>query len=97
MIFFLVHFRRYRKPVKNRYSSTVGESYSRIQNDIVIFIYLSICIGVLPCHLPEESVTQDLQIICYTESPQILQCCRILKEKQEKRVYCVRKHTNNLW
>ena len=55
-------------------------------NDIVIFIYLSICIGVLPCHLPEESVTQDLQIICYTESPQILQCCRVLKEKQEKHV-----------
>ena len=67
MIFFLVHFRRYRKPVKIDIHLQLVRAIQKYRmNDIVIFINLSICICVLPCHFSKESITQYLQIICYT-------------------------------
>ena len=65
MIFFLVHFRRYRKPVKNRYSSIVGESYSKIQNKWYCYLYL-------PEHLYWCSSLPSPWGVCHEGSPDYL-------------------------
>ena len=65
MIFFLVHFRRYRKPVKNRYSFIVGESYSKIQSEWYCYLYL-------PEHLYWCSSLPSPWGVCHAGSPNYL-------------------------